>query len=193
MRRGLLAGLGLVALMAPLAAQSDEIMSGRVTVLDGDTLSLRGRTISLHGIAAPGLEQACLDGGGRSYACGTQSARALADFIGDATVSCAPQQAAPDGRPTATCRIGTEDLGARMIVQGYATADRSASVAYVAQEKQAWAGRRGLWSGVFEDPAGRRRAPDRAPRPVADADAARAGPIRHRKAALAVVAAAAPA
>ena len=170
MRRAMLAGLGLLALMAPEVSWSGETMTGRGTVLDGDTLKLRGKVIGLHGIAAPDLKQVCVGATGQSYACGAISARALADVIGDAMVSCEPQQADQDGRLMATCRKGSEDLSAWMTAQGYATAHRSASAAYVAEEKLAWARRRGLWAGAFDDPAGRRRAPYAAASQVAAAD-----------------------
>jgi hypothetical protein len=44
-----------------------------------------------------------------------------------------------------------------MTAQGHATANRQASSAYVTDEKQAWAKRRGLWAGVFDDPSVRQR------------------------------------
>ena len=177
MRRPLLAGLGLLALMTPEMSWSGETMTGRAVVLDGDTLSLRGKVIGLHGIAAPGLEQVCLGANGQNYACGAVSARALTDAIGDATVSCEPHQADQDGRLIATCRRGAEDLSAWMAAQGYATAHRSASAPYLAEEKLAWARRRGLWAGVFDDPAGRRRPPYAAARRIAAAEADQRAPI----------------
>ncbi|KAB1075474.1 thermonuclease family protein [Methylobacterium planeticum] len=170
MRQVMLAGLVLLALMAPGAAWSGETVTGRAVILDGNTLNLRGKVIGLHGIAAPDPKQVCLDAAGQAYACGAIAARALAALIGDAIVACEPQQTDRDGRTTATCRSGNEDLGAWMAAQGYATAHRDVSGAYVADERLAWAKRRGLWSGAFDDPARRRRAPSPATNQIAAAE-----------------------
>ena len=157
MRQALLAGLGLLAFMAPGTVWSGENLSGRALVIDGDTLNVRGKIIGLRGISAPGPQQSCLNAAGESYACGKASAKALATHIGSAVVTCETQGSDEHGRILAICRKGTEDLSAWMTAQGHATANRQASSAYVTDEKQAWAKRRGLWAGVFDDPSVRQR------------------------------------
>lgn len=153
----MLTGLSLLAILSPEVSWSGEIMSGRASVIDGDTLSLHGKVVGLYGIAAPSLKQACIDATGRSYSCGAASAQALASHVGSVIITCETREPDQHGRILATCRNGTEDLSAWMNTQGYATADRRASTTYVPDEKQAWAKRRGLWAGVFDDPAGRKR------------------------------------
>ncbi|WP_336492586.1 thermonuclease family protein [Methylobacterium nigriterrae] len=159
MRAAMLIGLSLLAVIAPAAAWSGENLSGRASVIDGDTLSVRGKVIGLYGVAAPSLKQDCLDASSRSYSCGAASARALAAHISTAIITCETLQPIQNGRILATCRKSKEDLSAWMVMQGHATADRRVSTAYVQDERQAWAKRQGLWAGVFDDPASRERAP----------------------------------
>jgi endonuclease YncB( thermonuclease family) len=123
---------------------------------------VRGKVIGLYGVAAPGLKQACLDASARSYSCGAASAQALAAHISTAIITCETQQPDQSGRILATCRKDEEDLSAWMVMQGHATADRRVSTDYVQDERRAWAKRRGLWAGVFDDPAPRQRAPNAA-------------------------------
>lgn len=128
-------------------------VSGPATVIDGATLDIGGRRLRLYGIDAPDLDQTCSDGHERDYSCGRAAAEALTARVGGESVTCEPRGA--DG--TALCRRDGEDLAAWMVANGYAIADRSASLAYEAQDRRAWGRRVGLWSGVFEIPADRRR------------------------------------
>ncbi|GEP06802.1 thermonuclease family protein [Methylobacterium oxalidis] len=159
MRVVMLIGLSLLAVIMPAASWSGENPSGRASVINGDTLSVRGKVIGLYGIAAPNLKQDCLDASSRSYSCGAASAQALAAQISTAIITCETRQPDQNGRILATCRKDGEDLSAWMVSQGHATADRQVSTAYVVDERQAWAKRRGLWAGVFDDPAPRRHTP----------------------------------
>lgn len=144
---------GLQALPARAGEAAPRIVSGPATVIDGATLDLGGRRLRLYGIDAPDLDQTCSDGHERDYACGRAAAAALTARIGGESVTCELREA--DG--TALCRYDGEDLAAWMVTNGYAIADRSAPAAYEAQDRRAWGRRVGLWSGVFEIPADRRR------------------------------------
>jgi endonuclease YncB( thermonuclease family) len=146
----------LAGLQAPPARAGEaapRIVSGPATVIDGATLDLGGRRLRLYGMDAPDLDQTCSDGHERDYSCGRAAAAALTARIGGGNVTCELREA--DG--TALCRRDGEDLAAWMVANGYAIADRSAPAAYEAQDRRAWGRRVGLWSGVFEIPADRRR------------------------------------
>lgn len=146
----------LTGLQAPPARAGEaapRTVSGPATVVDGATLDLGGRRLRLYGIDAPDLDQTCSDGHERDYACGHAAAEALTARIGGESVTCEPRGS--DG--TALCRRDGEDLAAWMVANGYAIADRSTPAAYEAQDRRAWGRRVGLWSGVFEIPADRRR------------------------------------
>ncbi len=72
-------------------------------------------------------------------------------------MTCEPRGTGAEAALTALCRLDGDDLAAWMVANGYAIADRSTSAAYEAQDRRAWGRRIGLWSGVFEIPAERRR------------------------------------
>jgi endonuclease YncB( thermonuclease family) len=60
---------------------------GWASVIDGDTLEVRGTSIRLHGIDAP-KTQPCNDGGGEDYRCGQAVALGLADHGCKRAVTC---------------------------------------------------------------------------------------------------------
>jgi hypothetical protein len=55
-----------------------DLITGRPTITDGDTIRIGNLRIRLEGIDAPESGQRCEDGQGRSYPCGGRSANALA-------------------------------------------------------------------------------------------------------------------
>lgn len=149
-RAGLIAGLVLLGL--PAGARAGEVVTGVASVIDGDTLEIRGERIRLFGIDACESRQLCEDASGRSYRCGQQAALALADRIGKRTVRCEGKTRDRYGRLVATCYLGSEDLDAWMVSQGLALAFRRYSTRYVPQEDAARLARRGFWAGRFEAP-----------------------------------------
>lgn len=63
------------------AAPAADAVAGRATVIDGDTIEIRGARIRLHGVDAPESWQRCEDGDGRLYRCGKEAAFALEQFL----------------------------------------------------------------------------------------------------------------
>jgi len=151
-RLPLLAALLVGGLVWHAPARAGEALQGPAQVIDGGTLRVGARQISLSGIVAPDTDQTCSDAQDRTYACGRDAARALAGHIGGSAVVCEPR-----GADMALCRIGDEDLSVWMIAHGLAMPERDAAPAYAAAADRAWGRRLGLWSGVFQDPAERRR------------------------------------
>src|ERR1700712_1375977 len=111
--------LTLLLLTSP--ALADPIV-GRGSVIDGDTLDVRGTRIRLHGIDAPESAQLCKDAAGKDYRCGQSAALVLSDHIGKRLVTCDPRDTERYGRVVAVCRADAEDLNAWMIRRGYAIA-----------------------------------------------------------------------
>ena len=97
--------LALLLLTTPALA---EPIVGRASVIDGDTLDVRGTRIRLHGIDAPESGQTCKDAAGKDYRCG--QAAALSDRIGAAPIACEPRDTDRYGQTVAVCRKGAEDL-----------------------------------------------------------------------------------
>ena len=147
--RAVAAFLALMTLTLPLPSHAE--LRGRVSVIDGDSLSMAGRQIRLYGIDAPESVQNCVTGGKR-WPCGARAKRALARRVAGRTIGCEPKLRDRHGRIVAVCRLGSEDLGSWLVVNGWALAYRRYSRAYVDQERTARAERRGMWSGDFVAP-----------------------------------------
>jgi endonuclease YncB( thermonuclease family) len=126
-------------------------ITGRASVIDGDTIEIRGQRIRLHGIDAPESNQIC-EADGRQYRCGRRAATALYEFIDGRTVECEKVSTDGYGRVAATCTVRGDDMGAHMVREGWAIAYRRYSDAYVSLERDAEAARRGLWAGTFSEP-----------------------------------------
>lgn len=139
------------------APASAATLSGQATVVDGDTLEVQGKRVRLFGIDAPEATQKC-DRQGEPWACGQASAERLQALIGTASVECSGAEVDQYGRLLAVCRIAGVDLNKRMVADGWATAFRRYSEAYVSDEARARAGKRGLWSSTFMSPEDYRHA-----------------------------------
>ena len=129
---------------------------GVASVIDGDTIEIRGQHLRLHGIDAPEGGQFC-EKDKSLYRCGQQAALALADKIERATVRCEPRDIDRYKRIVAVCRLGNVDLNAWMVRQGWAIAYRRYSRDYVDEENMAQAAKSGIWAGHFIEPSKWRR------------------------------------
>jgi endonuclease YncB( thermonuclease family) len=76
----------------------------------------------------------------------------LANHIASGTVSCDQRDIDRYGRTVAVCYLGSEDVNAWMVAQGWALAYRHYSKNYVAQEETARSAKTGLWAGAFVPP-----------------------------------------
>jgi endonuclease YncB( thermonuclease family) len=132
----------LAAAAAPVMA-AEQVATGRVSVVDGDTLELHGERIRLAAIDAPEACQSC-ERNGTSWPCGRRAAFALADFVGARPVICRWRERDRYRRPVATCTVGGIDLGGWLVEQGWALAFRRHGLTYLAQEDRARTARRGL-------------------------------------------------
>jgi endonuclease YncB( thermonuclease family) len=153
-RPGRAIGIGLAVALAwltPASFASDRVV-GVASVIDGDTIAIHGIRIRLHGIDAPESAQRCIDASNRPWPCGPRAAFALADRIGQSTISCRRTDTDRNGRVLAVCFLGREDLNAWMVRSGWAVAFRRYSTDYVAQEERAKARRAGIWASRFVIP-----------------------------------------
>lgn len=147
----------LAFLVAAPAGAADPIV-GKARILTGDIIEINRQRIHLFGIAAPAPRQTCTAKGAR-WSCGQNATFALSAIVERQWVHCARTGAAPAERTTAVCRLAGAngpDIGAAMVRQGWALADRRVSTAYVREENSARRAKIGLWVGEFVPPWDRR-------------------------------------
>ncbi len=80
-------------------------ITGRATIIDGDTIEISRQRIRLFGIDAPEGRQRCT-ANGKPWRCGKQSTFALAGFIGKAWVRCVEKDRDRYKRIVAVCYLG---------------------------------------------------------------------------------------
>ncbi|MFC0679390.1 thermonuclease family protein [Lysobacter korlensis] len=130
----------------------DSRVVGRASVIDGDTLEIRDRRIRLWGIDAPESGQQCGHPDGRRWRCGTEAARALADWIGQRNLNCDPRGKSYE-RLVARCTVNGHDVGEWMVRNGWALEYRRFSKGqYENAQKAAIDAGVGIHEGTFEPP-----------------------------------------
>ena len=140
--------------ITPALAQG---ITGPARVVDGDTLEIAGQRIRLHGIDAPESRQWCRIGMAE-VECGKKATKALRRLIAGNPVVCQERDVDRYGRVVAVClNAEGQDVGAELVRQGWALAYRQFSQDYVGQEREAKAGKAGLWVMDFVEPWERRR------------------------------------
>jgi len=141
-------------------------LTGRASVIDGDTIDIHGQRIRGHGIDAPESSQTCQRANGQTYRCGQEAALFLSNRIGTKTVRCEQKDKDRYGRIVAVCYLGTEDLNRLMVQTGHAMAYRQYSKDYVTDEDRARAQKVGIWQGAFTPPWDYRRSGNRTASPT---------------------------
>lgn len=152
----LLGALAFSVLACACAPAAD--ITGRATVVDGDSLEMGTVSVRIFGIDAPEGRQTCAREG-RSWDCGETAARELRKLVAARTLSCVQRDIDSYGRLVAVCSNGEVDLGAEMVRAGFALAYRQFSDDYVDEEREARDARRGIWAGSFTPPWDWRRNP----------------------------------
>lgn len=140
------------------AASPAAEVTGRASVIDGDTIEIQDTRIRLHGMDAPESGQTCLLGQ-QTYRCGQKAAFALDELISGSTVSCLEKDIDRYGRMVAECFARSVNLNEAMVQNGWALAYREYSVDYVIDEEHARENKLGLWAGEFQAPWDYRRGP----------------------------------
>lgn len=127
------------------------VVVGLALVIDGDTLRIGSERIRLHGIDAPEISQTCQTRTG-AMKCGDVARVRLAAIIAGREVRCTGKTRDRYRRLVATCTVRGEDIGRRMVREGWAMAYRRYSTAYVGEEAAARRDSRGLWATAFVQP-----------------------------------------
>ncbi|WP_114313566.1 thermonuclease family protein [Thermus caldifontis] len=148
----------LVLAIPLLLALAQGLIVGRVSVVDGDTLEIRGQRIRLWGIDAVESSQTCRRADGSLWPCGRRAAFALDDFLGQRTVRCQPKGRDRYSRVVAVCWVGEVEVNRWLVLQGWALDYTPYSRgAYLDAQEEARRNRRGIWQGDFTPPWGYRR------------------------------------
>ncbi|WP_097109379.1 thermonuclease family protein [Hoeflea halophila] len=149
--------LAIAAIILPLTitAQAEaRDITGRASVIDGDTIEIQGKRIRFDGIDAPEARQQCQDATGKPYRCGRVSAEALDAFLAKSRPTACTVTGTSWDRYVAVCRRadGT-DVNRWMVSQGHAIDwPKYSKGRYAGDQAQARSAKRGIWAGKFEWP-----------------------------------------
>lgn len=146
-----------LALLPSLAQGAD--LTGRASVIDGDTLDIHGQRIRLHGIDAPESQQSCIKDG-KLWRCGQAAALALSDWLGSATVTCRQTDVDRYKRVVARCAKDGRDVADYLVSEGWALDwPRYSKGEYGGAQEAAKRAGKGVWAGEFTVPWEWRRSP----------------------------------
>ncbi len=127
-----------------------ETLSGRATVIDGDTINIDGTHVRLEGIDAPEASQSCARKEIGTWSCGAAATKALAKLIGERRVDCEERGHDKYGRTLGICFVDGRDINAEMVRTGLAWAFVKYSKTYVETEGEARALKVGIWQAETE-------------------------------------------
>jgi endonuclease YncB( thermonuclease family) len=149
----------LVLILATSAASAQSIV-GRASVIDGDTLDIRGERVRILDIDAPESGQFCfkktetLDVG--AWRCGQQAALALSDWIGQQTVTCEITKKEANElykHWLARCAVAGQDVAEWLAANGWAVPDRDCKCDTTRDAaRRARAAQLGIWTSAFTLP-----------------------------------------
>lgn len=147
-----------LALIPSLAAAGD--ITGRASVIDGDTIEINGMRIRFEGIDAPESRQICENAAGKAYRCGQASAKALDAFLAKSRPTTCTATGTSYDRVVGYCvRADGADVNTWMVRNGYAIDwPKYSGGRYAPEQAEAQAARVGIWAGAFEEPCVIRRA-----------------------------------
>jgi endonuclease YncB( thermonuclease family) len=131
---------------------SNQSVSGRAKIIDGDTLEINGIRIRLEGIDAPEMAQTCQRRDGSDWRCGQAAARALENLIDDQPVVCSEQGTDIYSRVLGVCLANGRDLNQSMVTSGLAWAFIKYSTRYSSEEGDARRALKGVWQGTAQPP-----------------------------------------
>mgnify|MGYP001545258296 CR=1 FL=1 len=138
-------------LLLPHDVRSD--VSGRVTVIDGDTFDVDGTRVRLFGIDAVESDQTCTTEQDVSWSCGVWVTSLVTDRFGNKTASCEKLDTDRYGRIVARCYIDGKDVARQLVQDGLAFAYRRYSMDYDLDEKAAAIRGEGLHGNRVQRPA----------------------------------------
>ncbi|MDK3074928.1 thermonuclease family protein [Sedimentitalea sp. JM2-8] len=140
----------------PLAVLAD--LSGRIQVIDGDTIDIGSERVRLFGIDAPEADQTCDRASGETWACGAWVTEQVRSRYQTRVATCVSLDTDRYGRTVARCEVDGADIGRALVSDGLAFAYRRYSMDYDLDEKAAAVNGRGLHAGRVQAPSDYRAA-----------------------------------
>lgn len=145
----------LALLLSPVPAATSDTITGRASVIDGDTIEIAGKRLRLHGVDAPESWQKCSDGDGGTYRCGKMAATALDRFLAASRpVRCDVIERDRYQRLVGVCfRADGREVNRWLVESGNALDwVRYSHGAYADVERVARSSGIGIWRGDFQLP-----------------------------------------
>ena len=137
---------------------SQEEVSGRATIISGDTISIKNMDdgkqfiFRLWGIDAPELEQPCEKKNGQSVDCGVLARNAVRTIVRKNELVCVDFDKDLEGKLTGLCYMGDQILNGAIVRAGWALAYQQESMDFLDVEKKARLRDRGVWKYKFMAP-----------------------------------------
>jgi endonuclease YncB( thermonuclease family) len=147
-RRARLAVVAAALLLAGAASPAHaQTISGYASVIDGETLQVRGTRIRLFGLEQVADDHVCVRTDDERWRCGPRALNALEEFLEEIIVSCTVKSRDASGQVVAVCTASGIDVGLWLVRNGLARAAVTApNSRYQKAQEEAKAARRGLWS-----------------------------------------------
>ena len=155
----------LILFFSTQSYSQEKFISGsshNVKVIDGDTITIHGEKVRLHGIDAPEMEQICRTKKNNPYACGVIAKELLHSWISKSKnkIYCYYFERDRYKRIIGKCYLGpgsNSSLNKRMVEYGYAVAYTRYSNDYIESQNRAKEKSLGIWTGKFDLPEEWRR------------------------------------
>jgi endonuclease YncB( thermonuclease family) len=142
----------LVVATVDVSQSRGSVYTGIPKIIDGDTVQFGETRLQIEGIDAPQSDQLCSDQAGAGWKCGIAARDYLWTQAGDKPWSCEVVRKNLYGRLLARCRAAGEDIGRKLVRNGWALASTTGSSMYLSSEQEARAANVGLWAGNFVSP-----------------------------------------
>jgi endonuclease YncB( thermonuclease family) len=136
-------------------ATGRKAISGRASVVDGDTVEIAGTRVRFNGIDAPESSQVCRNASGKDYRCGQSAANALDAWLAQSRpLRCEFVEWDAYGRFVGDCsRADGKSVAAWLVSSGHAMDwPRHSSGVYTRLQAEARSAQRGIWQGEFQPP-----------------------------------------
>ncbi len=156
----------LLQFFLTLSISSENIISGKAFVTDGDTIKINKKKIRLFGIDSPEKKQFCkkvylsflIFNFQKDYPCGEKATLALTKKLKGKIVRCELKNSKDIyNRNIGICFVGKKDINSWLVKNGHAISYKRYSKKYILEEKYAIENKLGIWQGSFMQPEKWRR------------------------------------